>query len=123
VTEELVPKGTLLLSSKAYAIGFVRYEDNTCTTMSQSLNVIKKMAAIKQRSHMLCMLETIQKLKREPQTAKELYGLYAGDEFDRQNVPMEGIIDTSRINRICILNGCEPMDDRKVHFFHILLEI
>jgi hypothetical protein len=104
VTEDVVPKGTLLLASKAYAIGFEG---------PQNANMVDKMS-VEQRTQRMCWLETIQKLKRVPQTAKELYSLWAGDEFDRQNVPPEGIIDTGRIRSIVIMNGFEPMDDRKV---------
>jgi hypothetical protein len=66
----------------------------------------------------MCIVETIQKLKREPQTAKELYGLYAGNET--WSMPtMEGVIDSGRIERICSLNWFNPIDDdRKVKLLY-----
>jgi hypothetical protein len=87
-----VPKGTLLLAEKAYAFATE--------------------GAI--FSDVLFMIEAIQKWKREPQTAKDLYGLM-GEGIDRNMpMPMEGVIDTGRIKRICYLN-CNKPDDRKVN--------
>jgi hypothetical protein len=107
VTED-VPKGTLLLAEKAYAIAFVTEQ------MPNS-------------SQLICMIETVQKSKREPGTAKELYGLYAAGEGVEPNMPMpmEGVIDTGRIERICSLNCFESFDDRETNYvcFHLIFTL
>jgi hypothetical protein len=109
VTED-VPKGTLLLAEKAYAIAFDNVDDLSLRTLC-SVNLITKEANMS--SNALCIIEAIQKLKREPQTANQLYGLYVGKQTS--NIPtMEGVIDTGRIERICSLNCFNPRDDRKV---------
>jgi hypothetical protein len=121
VTED-VPAGTLLLAEKAYAIVLEEGNNDTTKSLSYSLNLVThELNTCKQ---LMCIIEAIQKLKREPQTAKELYGLYGGDEA--WSMPtMEGVIDSGRIERICSLNWFNPIDDdRKVkllyftHKFH-----
>jgi hypothetical protein len=63
--------------------------------------------------------ETIQTLAREPQRAKELYGLYAGDKLhmkrNKRNVPTEGVIDIERIGHICAINGIVAKHDQWVN--------
>jgi hypothetical protein len=60
VTED-VPKGTLLFAEKAYAIAFERADD---PLPLQSLNFVTN--ELNNGTNVLCIIETIQKLKREP---------------------------------------------------------
>jgi hypothetical protein len=110
VTED-VPKGTLLLAEKAYAIAFEQTDDSLRTLYSVNLITNEE----NNGSKLLCMIEAIQKLKREPQTANQLYGLYAGKETSNIQMPtMEEVIDAGRIERICSLNSFAPCDGRNV---------
>jgi hypothetical protein len=96
------------LAEKAYAIAFEQ-ADNPLPL--QSLNFVTN--ELNDGSNVLCIIETIQKLKKEPQTAKELYGLYAGvgdPSWTMQT--MEGVIDAGRIERICSLNSFAPSDNK-----------
>jgi hypothetical protein len=116
VTED-VPKGTLILAEKAYAIVFEPADDSlgTLTSVNLITNETNK------RSSVLCIIEAIQKLKREPQTANQLYGLYAGEGDPSWQMPaMEGVIDAGRIERICSLNSFAPCDGRNVKISRIL---
>jgi hypothetical protein len=115
VTED-VPKGTLLLAEKAYAIAFEPTDDSLRT---HSLNLIGN--GMITNSNVLCIIEAIQKLKREPQTANQLYGLYAGKETSNMPMPQEGVIDAGRIERICSLNSYSPFDcdSRHVKRFYL----
>jgi hypothetical protein len=119
VTQD-VPKGTLLLAEKAYAMA----SQQDLIRMSsmkkvRGYNLITN--ELNETSQMLCKTEVIQKLRREPNTAPALYGLYAGEGVDRtMPIPMDGVIDTGRIERICSLNwfGTDSSDeDQMVNFF------
>uniref|UniRef100_A0A914DRS6 Uncharacterized protein n=1 Tax=Acrobeloides nanus TaxID=290746 RepID=A0A914DRS6_9BILA len=97
VTED-VKKGTLLLVSKAYALSYDKNEDKT---LCVGFNMMTKTCVSTTQVHVI--IETIQKLKKNPQTAKELYSLYAGD-LDRDEKISAGVIDAGRIERICLYN-------------------
>jgi hypothetical protein len=51
----------------------------------------------------LQMIHAIEQLRKNPQRAKELYSLYAGDSFNDEEIP-EGVIDTARIEQISVRN-------------------
>jgi hypothetical protein len=113
-----VPKGTLLLASKAYAVVFDEKsdDDDIPPVILNSVNLVTNEVCECSKLP-LCIVETIQKLKREPETAKDLYGLYAGNE-DRNMPTIEGVIDSGRIERICSFNAFAPCDSRNVNIFH-----
>lgn len=94
-----VKKGTLLLSSKAYTMAFKDPEN-----FLLGLNMITN--KWDSSTHILATIETIQKLKKNPQTAKELYALYAGDLKRDVEIP-DWVIDTGRIEQILCFNSFE----------------
>lgn len=50
------------------------------------------------------MIETMQVLKRNPHRTKELYAKYSGEDMKRDVDVPEGVIDSNRIEKICIYN-------------------
>lgn len=77
VTED-VPKGTLVLAEKAFAFA-------SCDDFKGNLTTVDQFGipAPNFKTLGLLIIETIQKLQRNPQQAKMLYSLYAGDFLSR----------------------------------------
>lgn len=76
VVTQSVSKGTLLFASKAYAIAFPSRSSIILNT-----NLITN--ETQKGTQVQCVIESIQKLKRSPSTAAELYALWAGPNSRR----------------------------------------
>lgn len=101
-------KGTLLLVSKAFSFSIRNMTDennNSNKSVIMSINLITKRAD-GDMTQGLNLVETVQTLKCNPQRAKELYSLYAGDLDRSENIDMN-IIDIERIEKICSFNSFE----------------
>uniref|UniRef100_A0AC34FTA6 SET domain-containing protein n=1 Tax=Panagrolaimus sp. ES5 TaxID=591445 RepID=A0AC34FTA6_9BILA len=86
-----IKAGTLLVVSKAFSSGYSQDFPENLHSVSQ-----------KDGSQMLQVIKTMENLKNNPQRAKEVYDLYAGD-MGVEEIP-EGVIDAARIHRISEIN-------------------
>ncbi|KAI6177647.1 SET domain-containing protein [Aphelenchoides bicaudatus] len=86
---ENIKKGTLLSVSKAFAIGYQK--DHRGYLMA--VNLIRDHAD--GAANKLQMIRVMEKLRKNPSRAKEVYSLFAGKLPRDENIP-EGIIDTAR---------------------------
>ena len=91
VVKEDVKKGTLLLAAKAYASDFQH------DASVDGLGFLGQLV--------------IEKLEKNPQTAKDLYALKAGDLSRDVEIPF-GHIDVERVEAIC-LNNFDNTNDSK----------
>uniref|UniRef100_A0A914CFG9 Tetratricopeptide repeat protein n=1 Tax=Acrobeloides nanus TaxID=290746 RepID=A0A914CFG9_9BILA len=100
VTQD-IKKGTLLFASKAYSMAHEKFMNYP---KSQGYNLFTDEVICNTQFGLIT--ETVQKLKRDPGSAKELYALYAG-ELKRDEMLPNGVIDAGRIEQICSLNDRE----------------
>uniref|UniRef100_A0A914EKB5 SET domain-containing protein n=1 Tax=Acrobeloides nanus TaxID=290746 RepID=A0A914EKB5_9BILA len=97
-----VPRGTLLLVSKAFNLTYDQDRNNSHLIPYNMLT--KEMDTGVEAVN---ILETVQALKRNPQRTRELYDLYAGDCNRDEEIP-EGVVDVGRIENICTFNAFMP---------------
>lgn len=82
VASQDIPKGTLLLVSKAFAVGY----DQDCQEKSfRFVNLLrnKRQIQVGKARHKFQVIRAVDALRRQPNLAKELYELYAGDDEER----------------------------------------
>ena len=106
-----IVRGTLLLVSKAFSFSMRNMTDTNNNNINEidkklvfCINLITNKAD--KDTQGVNLVETVQNLKCNPQRAKELYSLYAGD-LDRNNKIDSGVIDIERIEKICSFNSFE----------------
>lgn len=104
IATEDVKAGTLLMASKAYAVGSAR--DVQSGTVLLSVNLITQTA--NRSTQAQCTVAAVQKLRRNPQTAWEVYAIYAGEDDAERVPPPAGVIDSGRIERILCYNAFMP---------------
>uniref|UniRef100_A0AC34FKY4 SET domain-containing protein n=1 Tax=Panagrolaimus sp. ES5 TaxID=591445 RepID=A0AC34FKY4_9BILA len=92
IASENIKAGTLIVVSKAFSSGYSQ-------DFPGSLNGLTP----QQASQALQFNKTMMKLQKNPQKAKELYQLFAGDMDTSEEIP-KGIIDADRLHRISELN-------------------
>jgi hypothetical protein len=103
VATEDVKAGTLLMASKAYATGSSGPQDRHPLSFNFLADGVKRPDFT---STGVCIHAIVRELRRNPQTASELYALYAGDEGEvGDGLPAGGVIDVGRIQRICHYNA------------------
>uniref|UniRef100_A0A915CL16 SET domain-containing protein n=1 Tax=Ditylenchus dipsaci TaxID=166011 RepID=A0A915CL16_9BILA len=95
-----LPKGTLLLVSKAFSIA---YKDELPNTAFFGLNLLTRQ--VDSASQALNVIRTIQTLKCNPEMAGDLYALFAGNLPRDQKIPADKVIDAARIENICTFNS------------------
>jgi hypothetical protein len=105
IATEDVKAGTLLMASKAYAIGNannVRRDFSLLVCVDLITNTANR------STQASCIVEAVQKMRRNPQTAGEVYALYAGEDDAERVPPPPGVIDSGRIERIHCYNAFMP---------------
>jgi len=104
IVSEDVKAGTLLMASKAYAIGSSSGIQDF--SLLVCIDLITNTA--NRSTQARCIVDAVQKLRRNPQTAEEVYSLYAGEEDAERVPPPAGVIDSGRIERIHCYNAFMP---------------
>uniref|UniRef100_A0A915D845 Uncharacterized protein n=3 Tax=Ditylenchus dipsaci TaxID=166011 RepID=A0A915D845_9BILA len=94
-----VPRGTLLLVSKAFSVA---YKDELPNADVFCLNLLTNKAD--RSSQALNIIRTMQTLKCNPEMAADLYALFAGNLSRDHRIPADKVIDAARIENICSFN-------------------
>jgi tetratricopeptide (TPR) repeat protein len=98
-----IPKGTLLIGSKAFSLSYNPQDDFILIPRDFLRKLILRKTAY------LNITKTIQTLKNNPHRASELYSLYSYS-YDRKEIIEDNIIDTGRIEEICLFNSFQPQE-------------
>uniref|UniRef100_A0A915D840 SET domain-containing protein n=1 Tax=Ditylenchus dipsaci TaxID=166011 RepID=A0A915D840_9BILA len=101
-----VPRGTLLLVSKAFSIA---YKDELPNAELFCVNLLTNKAD--RPSQTLNIIRTIQTLKCNPAMAADLYALFAGNLPRNHRIPADKVIDAGRIENLCSFNCFSNQND------------
>ncbi|KAH7718606.1 TPR domain protein [Aphelenchoides avenae] len=96
ISREHIPRGTLLIVSKALACSGT----NDFDEYEQPADETPEASALRRNK-----IRLVQTLRRNPQWTRDVYSLYAGDQSPRDEMIPEGIIDMRRIHEIHRFNA------------------
>jgi hypothetical protein len=102
IATENIKKGTLLVVSKAISAVFhsdINKNENLCT----KINLVSKRSDFNDGSQNF--VNTVYSMQSDPELAKQIYSLYSGTEYDRNDKTNEFIIDISRVDQIQKFNS------------------
>ncbi|CAF0780715.1 unnamed protein product [Brachionus calyciflorus] len=106
-----IPKNTLLVGSKALSISY------DCEFLSRyaliAYNLLNR--TVDKNSQCLNLLNLIYKMRNDPFLSEQVYKLYGGNNFDRDQKINPSIIDTERIENIQTFNAFKAEDFRFIH--------
>ncbi|KAI6171541.1 Isoform A [Aphelenchoides bicaudatus] len=97
VAKNDISKGTLIMVSKAFSTGYKKDFDGMLLT----LNVIRK--GQENAASKLQIIKAIEKVRKNPSTAKEVYSLYSGDFSRDEDIPNDAA-DVARIEQVSAYN-------------------
>ena len=76
-----IKEGTLLAVSKAFSSGYDRDYPGTLYSVNLIRNKYDDAHAV------FLLIDTVQKIHKNPEMAKDVYDLYAGDDMGHEDVP------------------------------------
>jgi tetratricopeptide (TPR) repeat protein len=100
VAKNDIKKNTLIMASKAASIA---YSKECSKDLILSLNMFNKRMMTTTQCQNLTLLT--QKVQNDPHMSREIYKLYAGSDFDRNQTINECIVEVSRIEAIQTFNS------------------
>ncbi|KAH7725847.1 TPR domain protein [Aphelenchoides avenae] len=98
VASKDVPKGTLLMVSKAIACSSLDDFKDYDLSCYRCVNAESKCVLLNE-------IRIAQTMLRNRESAASVYSLWAGEEYSREDAPSTQCIDTARIHKICQLNS------------------
>ena len=101
IAKKLIPRGTMLIVSKAFSYGI--WDETGGKTPLFSTNMVKN--TIDTPSQNENLLNLFKKVQGNPFLAKEVYSLYSSDLFDRNEVLPDQIVDVSRLECVSSFNS------------------
>ena len=100
IATEDIKKGTLLVLSKEISAVFSNEkEKNTFSRVNTATN------SYDLNDGSMSFVNTVYKMQSEPEVAKQIYSLYSGSEYNRDEQVDELVIDISRVDQIHKLNS------------------